>query len=72
MKSPAPSAASRTHRSFRFMLLPLALLAALWLGAPTVQGATSLSATPTNLWRGESVQVTLGAIGWYDSIANQT
>ena len=72
MKSQVLTLASHKTVGFRPALLQLALLAALWLGAPTARGAASLTATPSRIWLGESVQVTVGAIGWRDGITGET
>ena len=72
MKAKVPTLDSRKTAWLRPVLLHLALLAALWLGAPTAPGAASLTATPPRIWLGESVQVTVGAIGWFDSLTGET
>lgn len=41
-------------------------MAALWLAALPAQGAASLAVSPTRIWLGDSVVVTVGALGWYD------
>ena len=72
MKSTVLTRDSCMNAPFRRVLLHLALLAALGLGAPIARGAASLTATPSRIWLGESVQVTVGATGWLDSLTGET
>ena len=45
---------------------------ALGLATLSAPGAASLSVSPSSIWLSQSVEVTVGAIGWYDALSGDT